>query len=235
MRWKKWAVIGLAAVEAFVFNITAYAEANFEGNGYYLAAYKAYNRAKKAANFKESTDAYAEAISCVSRAVEENPDNFDYLVLASLIYRGKGGAAYAQNYFLRAENIINERVKENPTDIESRINRAILYYAGDGQFSDKAYKYSKEALKEANVIVNLCQQALKKDKNTPNISRALAFAYLMKGNKRECERFLEASSTENDKNKLIADLYENTVKKNKWLWNVKEVEKEFLLYAIMLH
>ncbi len=224
MNLRKYVVIlAISLMSAAPF---AAAEVYGEESANYTAAYESYIKAKKATNLKESSDAYAEAISYVSRAVEEKPDNFDYLVLASLIYRGKGGASYAQSYFLRAEKIINEKIKENPTDIESRINRAILCYAGDGQFSDKAYKYRKEALKEANIVVNLCHKALKQVPTSTGTRRALALAYLIKGNKRECKKQLQLASTESEANKLTLDLYEKTIGKN-------ASNNEFLMYAIL--
>lgn len=160
----------------------------------YTAAYESYLQTKKATNLKESTDAYADSVSYISKAVEENPDNFKYLVLASLIYRGKGGASYAQSYFQRAEKIIVAKIKDDPDDIEAHIDYAILCHAGDGQFSNKAFAYAKTAQKEANIVIKLCQKALKADKNAENLHRALGLAYLIRGNKRESKKQLQLAS-----------------------------------------
>ncbi|MBR3624168.1 MAG: hypothetical protein IKN43_12570 [Selenomonadaceae bacterium] len=227
MGWRKYLVGSLLALMPCVVS------ANSLGNSDYTAAYEAYNRAKTATSLKVSTDAYADAISLVAKAVTKEPERFDYLVLASLIYRGKGGASYAQNYFLQAEKVIRAQIAADPNDIEAHLNYAILCYAGDGQFSQKALYYRREAQKEANLVVRLCQKALKENPKAVGLRRPEAMAYLIKGNKRECKKLLQDAANESDADKIVAELYENTVEKNKWKWDVREVDKEFLLYVML--
>ena len=227
MGWRKYLVGSLLALMPCVVS------ANSLGNSDYTAAYEAYNRAKTATSLKVSTDAYADAISLVAKAVTKEPERFDYLVLASLIYRGKGGASYAQNYFLQAEKVIRAQIAADPNDIEAHLNYAILCYAGDGQFSQKALYYRREAQKEANLVVKLCQKALKENSEATELRRLEALAFLIRGNKRECRKFLQDAADESDVDKTIAALYEDTVWKNKWKWTVNEVDKEFLLYVML--
>ena len=67
MGWRKYLVGSLLALMPCVVS------ANSLGNSDYTAAYEAYNRAKTATSLKVSTDAYADAISLVAKAVTKEP------------------------------------------------------------------------------------------------------------------------------------------------------------------
>lgn len=233
MRLKKLAIGATLSVMVLFGDVAASAEYYSEDYGHFTAAYEAYYAAKAAKDFKTSTDAYADAISSIAKAVKAEPGRVDYLTLASLIYRGKGGISYAKKYFSEAEKAARAKINAVPKDIGAHLDYAILCYAGDARFSEKALAYKREAQREASKTIELCERALKEGTENVGVRRAEAMAHLIKGNKKECKKILQLAAKESDTDKFVADLYNDTVDKNKWFWDIKEVDKEFLLYMMM--
>jgi len=86
----------------------------------------------------------AEAISCIAEAAAEQPENPDILLLASQIYRAKGGLSYARSYYKRACNLYKTIADLRPDDNAAQLAMAIACYAGDARYENaNAYEASK--------------------------------------------------------------------------------------------
>ncbi len=190
----------------------------------FLQAYLAYSEARPVGALGKGSDPYARAIHAIAQAVAMEPENVDYLFLASQIYRGKGGISMAKDYFLRAEKLLQERIKADPESIGTNLDYAILCYAGDARYWKECDAYLKKAQVQANRVLSLC----KKREGDEGVRIPMAWAYLVKGNAKECEKIL--SSSKLPATRFYLDLYKDTVKKGKWFWPAKDPGRELLLY-----
>ncbi len=190
-------------------------------------AYAAYAKARPLTAV-QGNEFYAEAIGAIAQAVALEPENPDYLLLASQIYRGKGGVSYAKSYFSRAEAVLKKRIAQRPDSVRANLDYAILCYAGDARYWPEQEVYQKRARKYADKVIALCRAQEKTGKKYDNYSVALALAYLIKGNEGHCEKELKAA--EDPAGKFYCALYEDTVKNKKWFWPTKDTGKEFMLY-----
>ena len=193
-----------------------------EARELFQQAYAAYSKARPMTALGAGSEPYAEAIDAITRAIALEPENVDYLLLASQIYRGKGGISSAKEYFNRAEAVLLDHLSADPDSIDANLDYAILCYAGDVRYWANYSTYLKKAKKHADRVLSLC------NKETHPFSMALAC--LIKGNAKECERLLEMSGHPTVRFYYI--LYKNTVRKGTWYWPVKDAGKEYLLYCM---
>ena len=223
------------------------------GQELFNSACDAYFKAQVIEDSTEVGKMYAKAISDISKACALEPLNADYLLLGSQIWRGKGGISYSKSYFAKAENLLKQKLELVPNDIPVNLDYAIICYSGDVRFWNNYSKYQKQAEKYAKKVITLCKAELKKEDNS-NLVRVMAMANLVLDKQDECQelfgkakqmdsedkgftlwKFLgfEEETVERESiNIFYADLFENTVAKKQWLWNVdsKNIDKEFLLY-----
>ncbi|MBP3690730.1 MAG: hypothetical protein J6I74_05335 [Schwartzia sp.] len=194
-------------------------------------AYIAYSDGKRAGQANVRNEKYAEAINAISRATALQPDNTDVLLLASQIYRSKGGAAFAKEYFIRAESILIARIAASPKDIGANLDYAIACYAGDSRFRDNYDSYRKIAYQHADEVIRLVGRP--GGGNAAQL-RAMAFAYLIKGDAKHCGDLLSQAAQSDVASKFYSELFSKTVGQGQWLWPVSAdgVEKEFLLYVL---
>lgn len=202
-----------------------------EANKYFQAAKLSENASEKSVNF-------AEAVKFINEALQLEPDNYDFAVLASQIYRGKGGISYAKSYFQRAERILGENLKIYPDSIDTNLDYALVCAAGDMRYTSEYADYQKKAKLAAEKVLDLCEQWYKDNDKSAKSLNAEAMAELILGHKEKCtELLLEAKniSAEKTENTLsLYDVYRETVLQNKWLWKVsaESLDKEFMLYYL---
>ena len=149
-----------------------------ESRELFLQAYLSYSEARPMGALGKGSEPYAGAIHAIAQAVAMEPENVDYLFLASQIYRGKGGVSMAKDYFLRAEKLLQERIKKNPESIGANLDYAILCYAGDARYWEEYGAYLKKAQAQAKRVLSLC----KKREGDEGVQIPMAWAYLVKGN-----------------------------------------------------
>ncbi len=240
---KKWCAM---FVMLFVLGMFRLTEASFEGMpetyaGSYAGtenaielfdrAYVAYSDGKRASQANVRNEKYAEAINAISRAAILQPDNTDVLLLASQIYRSKGGIAYAKEYFARAESILIAQIAASPKDIGAYLDYAIACYAGDVRFKDNYDAYWKIAYQYADEVIRLVEQS---GGGNAAQMRTMAFAYLIKGDTKRCGELLVQAAQSDAASKFYSELFFKTVAQGQWLWPVSAegAEKEFLLYVL---
>ena len=202
-----------------------------EGRLLFENAWQGYYEARKALAELQRGEAYAKAIAGISLAATLEPENVDILLLASQIYRGKGGISYAKDYFAKAEKILLARIEDNPEDIGALLDYAIICRAGDARYWPNAKEYQGKAEKAADQVIKLCRRT-GGSQEMGRVMRAAAVAYLVKGDTKRADRILKKVSTRDATNKFYYGLYESTVKKGEWLWPTKAVANEFLLYCL---
>ena len=190
-----------------------------------LEAYESYIEARKSPKSQQS-ELYAKAISAISRATAIEPNNISYLILASQIYRAKGGMPYAKEYFSRAQSLMEEQLAIQPNNIYVNLQYAIVCYSGDVRYWQNYDKYNHEATRYANKVIYLS------DKSS-DLREATAISYLIKGDAKRFEKIMQDVAKSNDTAKFYYTLYHDTVAKGQWLWPSKSADKEFLLYYAM--
>lgn len=225
---------GSEALEAGVKPAAEQAQQDFYSEASLAECFKAQNaywQAKRAADERTKSAYYAEAIAAVAKATALEPENADYCLLASQIYRGKGGIPYAKKYFTQAESILKQRLAQKPKDIFANLDYAVLCYAGDVRFWQEYADYQKQAQQYARTVLLLTDNK----ELTGGELQARAMAYLLLGERGQCHRLLqEAAAKYGGAEALPAQrlrLYESTVLQGKWLWQVSEkyAASEFLL------
>ena len=207
---------------------SAFLSPSLAAQEFFQQAYAAYCTARPMTAQGAGSKPYAEAIGAIAQATALEPENVDYLLLASQIYRGKGGIPYAKEYFSRAENILQEQLLTQPDSIDANLEYAILCYAGDVRYWPDYDSYREKAKKHAEHVISLYKKADQNPQKDSNDQIPLALAFLIKGDNASCEKLLAAM--EHPTAEFYYELYEETVKKKEWFWSVKDAGKEFLLY-----
>ena len=118
-------------------------------------AWQEYCAAKNSMNAGTRSNLYEKAIYDINEAIVNGGDRPEILLLASRIFRGKGGVSYAKNYFSKASAIYLEDVLRYPESIESNLNAAILLYAGDVRYWDSYNDSRKKAEAYADKVFEL--------------------------------------------------------------------------------
>ena len=146
------------------------------------------------------SEAYANAIQGVNKSIAANGENPEILLLASRVYRGKGGVSYARNYFSKACAIYLEDVLRYPDSIEANLNAAIILYAGDVRYWDSYNDSKKKAEAYADKVLDIFKNEKisyfknRRNKNIQNKNRekfleeASALAFLIKENYAAAEK-----------------------------------------------
>ncbi len=160
-------------------------------------AWKKLCLAKNSKDAEAQSKAYAEAIYYISAATTVPTAPPEAFLLASRIYRHKGGLSYAKNYFTRAAAVYLDEAMQNPDSIEANLKAAIVLYAGDVRFWDSYNQSRKNARDYADTVLKLCKKA--KDEKSISAAReifleeAVALASLVKENAGECnDHFMKA-------------------------------------------
>ena len=199
----------------------------------YSQANSTYMEAMTLADKVQRTEKLNASVDFINSYLVDNPDSVKGLVLASEIYRARGGRSYAVKYNERAKFTLKKYIIES-NDIHSMLDYAILCSAGDDRYADSSAENKDFAQKQAKIIIQLCQMRLNDnvDENTKqNLRETLGIAYLILGDKKQCHEYLKMSSSP------TLDVFEHTVLTGTWLWplnNVENVDKEFLLYYLKL-
>lgn len=176
-------------------------------------AWHQYCEAKNAVNAGVRSETYANAIQSITGAIAQGEERPETYLLASRIYRGKGGVSYAKGYFSKASAIYLDDVLRYPESIESNLAAAIILYAGDVRYWDTYNDSKQKAEVYADKVLELFKiEKIKKfknrrDKSLQNKSResfleeAAALAYLVKENFAAAEkRFARAEKLYKNQN-----------------------------------
>ncbi len=198
----------------------------------FACAYDAYFTAKTIDDAQKKSEAYAEAIRKINAAVMQDEDDVDALFLASQIYRGKGGVAYAKNYFKRAEGVILEDLEKYPGKIDAHLYCAVLYYAGDVRFWEDYKVYRDKAVFHAKTVLKLCEKVEGDKKELPRLYSVKAMAHLILDDREKCLKYLKKYASFFPANEVYLNIFEEMVMRNTWYWKVsaESISKEFLLY-----
>lgn len=166
----------------------------------------------------------------MSSFLEAHPTAVCGQILASEIYRAKGGASYAVKYNRQAKTLLSACVAAtNGQDPSSVLDYAILCYAGDDRFTADAEKSSELGRKQARIVLEETETMLKTSQTSAmkeGLLEIAAMACLILGDREQCSQHLEEAHSS------WKELFQNTVAKETWLWPVSKaenVEKEFLL------
>ena len=108
------------------------------------------------------------------------------LLLASRIYRHKGGISFAKTNFSKAAAIYLERAMQQPESIQANLHAAIILYAGDVRYWDSYNDSRKNAVAYADKVIFLCKKEKSEkqiaDTNVIFLEEAAALAFLIKEN-----------------------------------------------------
>lgn len=216
-----------------------------EGNASLLAvnAYDNYVSAKSTDNAADRSIYYGNAIRDINAALKKEPHNSDYLIIASQIYRAKGGLSYAKDYFRRSEAIILEKLAKNPDDIIANLDYATMCYAGDVRYWPEYNEYTKKAKEYAKKVIELSKQKTSSENIKSQYLRCRAYAMLLLGDNKKCEELLLQRTGKDadaiDKTDFTSaelsdyNFYRFCLVENAWLWQVSEESqpKEYLMYC----
>lgn len=169
-------------------------------------AWQEYCAAKNAMIAGMRSESYEKAIYNINEAVVNGGNKPEVLLLASRIYRGKGGVSYAKNYFSKASAIYLEDVFRYPESIEANLKAAILLYAGDVRYWETYNESRKKAEAFADKVFDLYKtEKIKKFKNRRDknfqdknreqmLEEAVALSFLVKENFMAAERHFARAS-----------------------------------------
>jgi hypothetical protein len=208
----------------------------------FIAAERCLLRAKRSEDMAERSVQLAEGVDKINNALLANPQNPDYLLLASQLYRSKGGASYAKSYFQRCEAALSQRLGQHPASINDNLDYAIACYAGDKRYSEEYDAYRQIGREYAEKVLKLYATLEPQAQKKANALYALALAKLILSDKEACKELLmeadnaavglklQAVAGDGDVQSLD-QIYCATVMENTWLWKVSPdaVDKEFLL------
>ena len=147
-------------------------------------------------------------------------------MLASQIYRAKGGIPYAKEYFSRAKDLLEKKLAENPNADDVELKYAIICYSGDVRYWPEYKTYKHEAESCADKII---------DENGSIATEKLetAMAYLIKGNGKRAEELIRGVAEINNTAKFWHKLYLDTVNQGQWIWPSNAPDRDFLLYYVI--
>ena len=199
---------------------------------FFFEAYRSYTTAKMSDSLSVQNEGYAAAIREISKACKLEPQNAEYLMLASQIYRSKGGSSYAKDYFSRAERILHERMEAAPDDVHADLDYAIACLAGEGRFSKTYQQQGEQALAK---VIRLCEPELKSKQKHGGLVRALGIAYLLKGETEKGEKVLSMAADLGTTSRFYYELYRDTAKNGTWIWPVGKngAVREFCMYCLL--
>ena len=201
------------------------------------AALSAYEAAMTATDKQLANINYIEAIKNINVAVASVPWNAEFWVLASQIYRHRGGLSYARNYFLEACKIYEKQLQEYPESITLNLQYAIACYAGDARYYPDYNDYKVRSYLHANQALKLLEQ-VKLRSNEEQFLLPQLLAYVILQDYAKVGKLAQRIKYVCDKHSFdytLAEQYEQLVTNGQWLWRVsskENAEKEFLLYSI---
>lgn len=142
--------------------------------------------AKNSRITSEQSDAYANAIKYISDVTSEQESPPSAFLLASRIYRHKGGISYAKNYFTKAAAVYLDEVMQKPGSVKANLDAAIILYAGDVRYWDTYNDSKQKAFAYADKVLELYKNK-KAEKSIPAseeifLEEAAALAFLIKEN-----------------------------------------------------
>ena len=230
-----------------------------ESDGYqnFNDACTAYEAAQLETDVGKRSQFYAAAIKAIAKNISSSSADGESFLLASRIYRTKGGLSYAKNYLKKADEIFYAKVMRKPQKIVANLDYAVFCYAAN---IDNNHEQNKKAQLYAEKTLKLIEtnNSLINEEQDNNYLRYKALANLVKGDIKNCEKFLaeaadvdkrnqnsfgvneSVSSNYSFKKRYLTDnifydsLFKDTVLQQKWIWPVaaKNVDKEFLLYYL---
>lgn len=217
----------------------------------------AYEAAQLETDVGKRSQLYAAAIKAIAKNISSSSADGESFLLASQIYRTKGGLSYAKNYLKKADEIFYAKVMRKPQKIVANLDYALFCYAAN---IDNNHEQNKKAQLYAEKTLKLIEtnNSLINEEQDNNYLRYKALANLVKGDIKNCEKFLaeaadvdkrnqnsfgvneSVSSNYSFKKRYLTDnifydsLFKDTVLQQKWIWPVaaKNVDKEFLLYYL---
>lgn len=200
-------------------------------------ALEAYEQARIATDKQVTNAKFTEAIKNINIAVAVNPSNADYQLLASQIYRSRGGLSYARNYFSKACELYEQQLKKYPDSITLNLQYAIACYAGDARYYPDYNEYKIRSYVYANQTLKLVEkyEAQYGEKQTL-LPKLLASVILQ--DYKQAEKTAKRINDVCDKYSLeyaVAEQYVQLVANGQWLWRVsskENAEKDFLLYNV---
>ena len=165
------------------------------------------------------------------------PESAEYRLLASQIYRHRGGLSYAKNYFNQACSLYEKQLKDYPDSITLNLQYAIACYAGDARYYPDYEDYKSRACLYAKQTLKLLEQNKNQYSEADTLlPRLLAYVLLqdydaaartVKRINSICGKYSPAYT--------LAEEYERLAADGQWLWRVsskEDAEKDFLLYSV---
>lgn len=201
------------------------------------AALNAYEAAMTATDKPLANAKYIEAIKNINIAIGIAPENAEFRLLGSQIYRHRGGLSYARNYFSEACKLYEKQLQEYPESITLNLQYAIACYAGDARYYPDYNKYKVRAYLYANQALKLLEQVESRYKEEQLLLPQL-LAYVILQDYTKAEKLAQRIKYVCDKHSLdytLAEQYEQLVANGQWLWHVsskENAEKDFLLYSV---
>lgn len=201
------------------------------------AALNAYEAAMVATDKQLANSKYIEAIKNINIAVAAAPENAEFKLLGSQIYRHRGGLSYARNYFSEACQLYEKQLKAYPESITLNLQYAIACYAGDARYYPDYNEYKVRAYLYANQTLKLLEKAEGKYKEEQILLPKL-LAYVILQDDIKAAKLAKRVQYICDKHSLdyaLAEQYEQLVANGQWLWRVsskENAEKDFLLYSV---
>lgn len=222
-------------------------------------AWKQLCLAKNSKEAEAQSKAYADAVQYISAATTVSAAPPEAFLLASRIYRHKGGLSYAKNYFTRAAAVYLDEAMQLPDSIKANLKAGIILYAGDVRYWDSYEQSRKNARDYADKVLALCKKA-KMEKNLSAgkavfLEEAAALACLIKENEAESNaHFAKAEELWNKKelktdsvlinvvgattagsSYLPYELFKEFPQQGIWYWQVSsqtDAAREFLLNCL---
>lgn len=201
------------------------------------AALAAYEEARTTTDKQVANSKFTEAIKNINIAAGIAPENAEYQLIASQIYRYRGGLSYAKNYFSRACELYETQLKEYPNSITLNLQYAIACYAGDARYYPDYEDYKSRAYLHAKQTLKLLEQNQKRYSEEETLLPKL-LTYVLLQDYNEAEKTAQRINYVCDKHSLeyvTAEQYKQLVAPGEWLWCIsskENAEKDFLLYSI---
>ena len=199
------------------------------------AALAAYENARLTTDKHVANSMYTKAIKNINLAISIAPELAENHLLASQIYRYRGGLSYARNYFSKACKLYEQQLKEYPESITLNLQYAIACYAGDARYYSDYNDYKVRAYLHADKTIKLLDELPVEEKDVL-VPKLLAYVILQ--DYVQAEKIAKRINYVCVKNSLeytLAEQYRQLTANGKWLWQVsstENAEKDFLLYYI---